>query len=187
MGPARLRRQHQNFVDEYLVDLDAKSAAIRAGYAPRSAHANSYKLLRRPDIAAAVEQALAARKDKARLTGDRVLQEYGRMAFANMRDFADWGPDGITWHPKRVLSEEDGAAISELQGNADNSKIAKLKLYDKKAALDALARHLGLFDPKARMSKPDQTIDGRDARAVLRERLLRLAGKGGKGNGSGEN
>jgi phage terminase small subunit len=187
MAPIRLRRQYQRFVDEYLLDLDAKNAAIRAGYGERNAHANSYRLLRRPDIAAAVEQALAARQAKTRLTGDRVLAEYGRMAFANMRDFAEWGPHGITWRPNKLLAEEEGAAIAELQGNADNSKIAKLKLYDKKAALDALARHLGLFDPKARMSKPDQTIDGREAREVLRERLLRLARRGGNGNGSGAN
>lgn len=184
MAPVRLRRQHQRFVDEYLVDLDAKSAAIRAGYGERNAHANSYRLLRRPDIAAAVEQALAARKEKTRITGDRVLEEYGRMAFANMRDYVDWGPEGITLRAKGELSEVKTAAIAEIQPATGNGKVGKLKLYDKKAALDALARHLGLFDPKARMTKADQTIDGRDARAVLRERLLRLARKGGNGNGS---
>ncbi len=77
---------------------------------------------------------------------------------------------------KEKLSDADAGAIHEVQ---PNGKGAKLKLYDKQAALDRLARHLGLFDPHARLSPQDQTVDGKAARDELRERLMRHFKKAG--------
>lgn len=177
MKKARLSPRHQRFVEEYLIDLNAAEAAVRAGYAGRDAKHYGSWLLRRPRIAATLEQALAAREEKTRLTGERVLQEYGRMAFADIRNFADWGPGGITLREKSELSDADAAAIADIQPSGSNGKGGRIKLYDKKAALDALARHLGLFDPKARLGKPDRSVEGDEARRVLRERILKLMGK----------
>jgi len=172
--PRRLKPRHQRFVEEYLLDLDAKNAAIRAGYATRSAHANSFRLLRQPDIAAAVEKELASRQEQIRITSDRVALEYARIAFANMKDFMDWGPNGQQLRPKDSLSDADAAAISDIQPTASGGKV---KLYDKQAALNALARHLGMFDSKSRIGEKDRTINGRDAREVLRERVMKLVKK----------
>jgi len=60
-----------------------------------------------------------------------------------------------------------------VQPNGKDGKGGRLKLYDKKAALDSLARHLGLFDAHRRLGPTDQTVDGKAARAELRERLMR--------------
>jgi phage terminase small subunit len=179
MSKDRLTPRHQRFVAQYLIDLNGSQAAIRAGYAPRSAARYGVKLLRHPGIAAAVSQELAAREEKARITGDRVLQEYGRMAFANMRDFADWGRNGVTLREQSDLSEADAAAVAEILPSDANGKGGKIKLYDKKAALDALARHLGLFDPRSQLGKEDRTAGGKDARKELRERIQKLMRKGG--------
>jgi len=171
----RLKPRHRQFVIEYMKDLNATQAAIRAGYKTTNADAHSYRLLRRPDIAAALDQQLEARKAATRLMSTRVLMEYMRIAFANMRDFADWGPDGLVLREKGATDDAKTAAISEIVPAA-NGKGTKLKLYDKKAALDALARHLGLFDATASLGE-DRTVNGRDSREVLRERLFRLLGK----------
>jgi hypothetical protein len=101
------------------------------------------------------------------------------MAFANMRDFADWGAKGLILREKSELSEADAAAVAEILPSDSNGKGGKIKLYDKKAALDALARHLGLFDPSARLGKHDQTVNGKDARQELRDRIQKLLRKGG--------
>ena len=175
VAKGRLTPCHRRFVEEYLVDLNAMQAASRAGYAGKGGG----MLLRRPAIAAAIEQAFSAREEKARITSDRVLQEYGRMAFANMRDFADWGPSGVTLRPKSDLSEADAAAVAEIVPSGSNGKGGRIKLYDKKAALDALARHLGLFDPKARLGNQDRSAAGDEARRVLRERILKLMKRSG--------
>ncbi len=174
---ATLRPRHQRFVTEYLKDLNATQAAIRAGYTARNADAHSYRLLRRPDIAAALERHLETRKANRRHMAVRVLMEYMSIAFANMRDFADWGPEGMTLRAKETLGDAEAAAIAEVVPNGKNGRGGKLRLYDKKAALDALARHLGLFDPNHSLGE-DKTVDGRDSREVLRERLFRILGKG---------
>ena len=172
-----MKKRYREFVAAYLIDLDAVKAAIRAGYSERNAHSNSFRLLRIPEIAAAVEEGLAARRENTRATADRVLEEYGRIAFADIRHFADWTEDGVlSLAAKEKLSDADAGAIHEVQ---PNGKGAKLKLYDKQAALDRLARHLGLFDPHARLSPQDQTVDGKAARDELRERLMRHFKKAG--------
>jgi len=183
---ASLTLRQQRFVAEYPVDLDAKAAAIRAGYVPGKAQATGAALLRMPAIAEAIEKALAMRKDQTRVTADRVIEEYARIAFADIRHFLDWGPNGeVTLRPRETLSEWDAGAIADIEPPGGNGKGARLKLHDKKAALDALARHLGLFDPRARAASADLAIDGKDPRDVLRERLLRLVKKDGNGQADG--
>lgn len=173
----RLAPRHRRFVDEYLVDLNAKDAAIRAGYTPARASAVAARLLRRPAIAAAIDKARALRSQGMSVTADRVLEEYARIAFADFRNLFDWGPQGVTLRPKEMLSDVDAAAIASIELPATNGRGGKLRLHDKKAALDKLARHLGLFDPKARDVAAVPTIDGQDPRDVLRERLMRLVKK----------
>ncbi len=177
MSTDRLTSKQRRFITEYLIDLCGAQAAIRAGYSPRSADGQSRWLLRRPAIAAAVKQELAKREERARITGDRVLVEYSRMAFANMRDFAEWGPQGVTLRPQGDLSEAEAAAVAEIKLSGSNGTGGGIKLYDKKAALDALARHLGLFDPAARLAQEDQTVEGQEAKKELRDRIMRLMGK----------
>jgi phage terminase small subunit len=176
--------RQRKFLVEYLKDFDATNAAIRAGYTKTSAYANSYKLLRRPDIAAAVEAALAERAKRIGATADRVIEEYARIAFADIRRLFDWDEDGRNLRVKRGLGADEAATIRDVEKSADGT--VRLRLYDKKASLDALAKHLGLFHPNAAMGGTDRTVAGRDARDILRERLARLAqnGAGKKTNGA---
>jgi phage terminase small subunit len=134
----RLNKRHRKFLAEYLVDLNATQAAIRAGYQARNADAHSYRLLRRPDIAAALEQALATRRDTMQVTAERVLLEYARIGFSDIRRVADWGPEGMIFRSKEMLDDHAAAAIAEIVPSSNGKASGKIKLYDKKAALDAL-------------------------------------------------
>lgn len=71
---AKLTAKQQMFVKEYLIDLNATQAAIRAGYAPKRADAIGYENLRKPEIAAAVEEAVKARSEKLSVTAEDVVQ-----------------------------------------------------------------------------------------------------------------
>jgi len=62
------------FVREYLVDLNATQAAIRAGYSLRWANSNSCKVLHSPQVAAAVREAVRARAEKLQLSGEEILR-----------------------------------------------------------------------------------------------------------------
>lgn len=74
MSRGQLTPKQEAFVHEYLVDLNATQAAIRAGYSPRTARAQGHRLLTDADIAAAIEAAQAERSERLRLTADDVLR-----------------------------------------------------------------------------------------------------------------
>jgi hypothetical protein len=118
---------------------------------------------------------LVLRAARLGITPERILQEYARIAFADLRRIADWGPKGLVPKSLETLSEEDAAAISEIVSGAAGYRI---KLYDKKAALDAIARHLGMFVRAT--PRPEDVSDtvAEDAREVLARRLARLAAGG---------
>ena len=77
------------FVTEYTVDCNAKQAAIRAGYAPRSAEGTTSRMLRNAKVSAAVAKAQAARFQKVELTAESILREAGALAFSNLQDLVD--------------------------------------------------------------------------------------------------
>jgi phage terminase small subunit len=162
------------FAKEYLIDLNGKAAAIRAGYKETTADKVACGLLKKPEIAALVGQGIERRAEKKRVTADRVMEELGRVAFADIRRFIDWGPEGVKLRHKSVLDDEDAAAIADVEGKGGNGKIGRLKLYDKLAALNALARHLGMIGGKTALGASDYSNDGQQARAELRARLMRI-------------
>ena len=80
-GVMALTKKQQLFVEEYLKDLNATQAAIRAGYSAKTAYAIAEKLLRKAEIKQAIQEAMKARSDRTEITQDRVLQELARLAF----------------------------------------------------------------------------------------------------------
>ena len=120
-----------------------------------------------------------ARAARLGITADRVLVEYARIAFADLRHVVEWGPEGLVLKPPAALSEADAAAISEIAGGSAAGTY-RVRFYDKKAALDAIARYLGLFPAAARRREKDAPADpAEDAREVLARRLARLAAEDG--------
>jgi phage terminase small subunit len=174
-----LTPKRRAFIDEYLIDFNATQAAIRAGYKEKSAHTVGSRMLGMPPVKAALEAAIAARAERTRATADRVIAEYARLAFADMRRYVEWGPDGVKLRPHWELSADDAAAVVEIVPVGAEGK-ARIKLYDKRPALDALARHLGLFD--SRWPGQERVPYGSDirtaaqtrARAALKERIEKI-------------
>ena len=163
------------FVAEYLVDLNAKQAAIRAGYAKGSAADRGWELLHRcPPVMARLEEAMAERAQRTQIGADRVLKEIARIAFADIRNYLTEGENKtLVVRPLAQLSEDDVAALAEIQAEGEERILRRIKLHDKRAALELLARCLGLFGKGRR--EPAPALSGEDARRILRERLMRYA------------
>ena len=70
-----MNAKQQRFVEEYLIDLNATQAAIRAGYAKRSAEVAGCRLLRNDKIAAAIDKARAKQAEKAEISAQWVLDQ----------------------------------------------------------------------------------------------------------------
>ena len=160
----KLTPKQKRFVDEYLIDLNATQAAIRAGYSPKTANEQGARLLANVSIAQTIQKAMQDREQRTEITQDRVLQEYARLAFYDPRKL--FQPDG-TPKPIEALDDDTAAALAglevreEFEGAGENRAFVgytkKYKLANKLGALDCLAKHLGLFEPKEEDSE-EETI-----------------------------
>lgn len=144
--------KQSRFVAEYLIDLNATQAAIRAGYSKRTARFMAAENLAKPYIAAEVKQAMAERAARTEITADRVLKELAKLAFFDIRKA--FNPDG-SLKPLDEMDDETAASIAGLEvtelsdadGNAAG-RVKKIKIADKRAALVDIGRHLGMWNDK---------------------------------------
>ncbi len=86
----KLTAKQRLFVDEYLVDLNATQAAIRAGYSANSAASIGEENLRKPEIMAAIDAAMDARAARTQITQDRVVEELAAIGFSRITDAVSW-------------------------------------------------------------------------------------------------
>lgn len=151
-----LSNKDQRFADEYLVDLDPYRAAIEAGYSETMARTKAYcwvsnsKSNTKPHVFAYIQQKIAERSKRTEIDQDRVLQEYARLAFLDARKFFDENGNLRNIHE---LDDDTAAALSGLEITTEKDKngkelsyTKKIKLSDKRGALDSVARHLGMFE-----------------------------------------
>src|SRR5579864_6292230 len=162
-----MRERHRRFVLEYIIDLNGRAAAKRAGYAPGKAASRASELLHRADVQEMLRVELAAREERTRVSGDRVVREYARIAFIDPARVARWGPDGVTLADSGRMSEDDRAAVKAISvGGRKGARAQRFELHDKLAALDALGRFTGIFTrgKGGRNALPEHLVNGRDAR-----------------------
>src|SRR3954449_4422091 len=101
------------FVEQYLVDLNATQAAIRAGYSAATANQIGARLLANVKVAAAIAEARAARSRRTEVTQDRVVLELARVAFGDPRRVMSWGQGGVRLRPSAELADEEAAIVAE--------------------------------------------------------------------------
>lgn len=151
---SKLRPKQQRFVEEYLADLNATKAAIRAGYSPRTARQVGYENLTKPDIAEAVCEAKITRSNRTEITQDRVLEELARIAFANFGDYLKVEENGTLMLDLAGVDDEAMGAIAEVtqdtlinasKDEAVSVRRTRLKTHPKLQALRLLAEHLGMI------------------------------------------
>jgi len=85
---AELTPKQKRFVNEYLIDLNATQAAIRAGYSKKNAGKIGPELLGKTRIKVAIDKAIKAREERTKVTQDKVVKELAKLAFSNMKEFA---------------------------------------------------------------------------------------------------
>lgn len=146
---AKLNRKQQLFVDEYLIDLNATQAAIRAGYSVHTAKEIGCENLSKPNIQEAIAKAMAERSKRTGVNQDRVVLELAKMAFVNIADVVDVKTGAV----KENATEEDLACIQSIkykksEGASGTTIEREVKLADKKQNLELLGRHLGMWKDK---------------------------------------
>ena len=142
----KLTYKQQCFCEEYLIDLNATQAAIRAGYSAKSASNISSELLAKEAITENINRAMAIRSRRTGVNADRVIQELAKVAFLNPTDLVDFNRAMLL----ADVSSSDTAAIAsvkvkEVSGDDIDSIEREIKFCDKLKALELLGKHLGMF------------------------------------------
>lgn len=163
----KLTAKQEKFCNEYLVDLNATQAAIRAGYSEKTATAIGAENLTKPYITDFIQIRLKEIQQETGITQKRVLEEYAKIAFSDIRKLFDENnllvdikgiPDDIAACLYSV--EVDQLWGSSMDGKVQIGETKKVKVWNKINALDSLARHLGMFEKDNEQSKPVVHISG---------------------------
>lgn len=149
----RLTDRQKAFCDEYLIDLNATQAALRAGYSPKGAQRMAVRNMQNPLVQEYLNERREARSKRTQITQDFVLGELMKIATANGTDFASVGKGNrVRLTPTEELPPEKRAAVASVKKGRDGMEI---KTYDKLRALELLGKHLGMFDAKSRREETD--------------------------------
>lgn len=141
-----LVKKRERFVEEYLIDLNATQAAIRAGYSAKTAYSIGHELMKIPEVRARIDKAMAERSKRTGINADRVLRELGKIAFVNATDVIDMSDATV----KNDAERDDTAAIASVKvkvipGENGDGVEREIRLADKLKALELCGKHLGMF------------------------------------------
>jgi phage terminase small subunit len=150
----KLNDKQELFCQEYLIDLNATQAAIRAGYSFATARSQGQRLLTIVDVQARISELNKSRLEATGISQKRVLEEYAKIAFFDIREIFD--VDGGLINIKQLDANNAGAIASiksseEWGEDAEGNRIVtgtlkEVKVFDKIRALQDLGKHLGLFE-----------------------------------------
>lgn len=145
-----MTQKQKRFIEEYLIDLNATQAAIRAGYSPDTAYSIGQENLKKPEISARIDRAMAERSKRTGVNAERVIQELAKIAFVNATEVID--PKTAT--VKEDALPEDTAAIQSVKVKTfgEDGLEREIKMGDKIKALELLGKHLGMFKDKIELS-----------------------------------
>lgn len=145
---AKLTPKQSRFVDEYLIDLNATQAAIRAGYRDSSI---GRQLITKNNVSEAIKQRMEKRSERTQLTADDVVLQLARMGMSDVRKL--FTPDGRL---KAVhdLDDDTAAAVQSIEvvtkvapgqdGEAPEVEyLHKIKMIDKIKPLELIGKHMG--------------------------------------------
>lgn len=160
----QLNKKQKRFVEEYLIDLNATQAAIRAGYKKSEyTDTNANKLLENTRVAEEIEKAMAERSRRTGINQDRVLQEIAKLAFVNIADVVDVKTGAV----KAGATKDDLACIQSIKYKTSETSNGfsverEVKIADKKANLELLGRHLGMWKDKVEIESVLPVFGGED-------------------------
>ena len=183
-----LTDKQKRFCEEYLIDLNATQAAIRAGYSPKTAEQTASRLLRNVKVQEYIAKRQKELSRSTEITQERVIKELALIAFSNNADYAhvvekkmqvEAGGALVDGNPvmyrtvepvlTEELTEEQKRALAVIKKGRDGLEV---KSCDKVKALELLGKHLGIFTDKIEANVNDTT------RSELQELLAQRKARG---------
>jgi len=171
-----LNEKQERFVQEYLLDLNATQAAIRAGYSAKTAKQQGARLLTHADVQARLQGQISARSEKTGIDAEWLLRRLAMEADADLADLYDdagklkpvreWP---LIWRQGLVAGVE---TVREGSGD-DASFVDKIKISDRIKRLELIGRHIGVQAFKDKL-EVDATADLKKIWADMNAREAQL-------------
>lgn len=141
----KLNAKQKRFCEEYIKDLNASQAFIRAGYSSKNANVNSAILMAKNSIKNYISHLQEKLRAKNEDLVQKVLDEFANIAFANAQDFVN-GNNSIL--ELKHMDKSKTAAVSKIKTvlKENGDIVSEIGFHSKPQALEALGRHLGLFE-----------------------------------------
>ncbi len=167
-----LTPKQRRFCYEYMIDLNATQAAIRAGYTPRSASVTAARMLAKANISNEIniqKQSIAARND---ITVDYLIQNLKSIVDADIKDYFE--PEGESGQENFTLRKgrsKNIKRISLAQGSVS------IEMYSRLDALVQLGRHIGFFNDEQTTEKQILAIltKAHESNGITEDHLEKIA------------
>jgi phage terminase small subunit len=165
---ADLTPKQQRFVDEYLIDLNATQAALRAGYSARTAEKIGSENLRKPEVKAAIDRAQSNRAEQTQINAAWVLTRLAAEATADVADLYDddgnilpvkewpliWRQGLVAGIETETLRPRGSKGTGQWRGKSqdvhdeeeaeEETVVTKIKLSDRVRRLELIGKHIGV-------------------------------------------
>ena len=158
----KLTDKQSRFIDEYLIDLNATQAAIRAGYSEKTAQEIGAQNLSKLIISEEIQKRMQKRSESTEITAERVLKEYAKIAFTNLPGIVNFNKGMMSIEDFQNLNEDQKACIKKFKcktvvsmtesGDEVPVEMVEVELHDKQNALGMIGKHLGMFTEKVEHS-----------------------------------
>lgn len=143
-----LNERQKRFCDEYMIDLNATQAAIRAGYSVKTANEQGARLLTNVSVQGEIQRLQAEISRRTGISQDRVIRELAKVAFLN--------PMNLVTAEGRIkesatpddLSCIEGVKYKRSDSDTGFSEEREIKIASKLKALELLGKHLGMFNDR---------------------------------------
>lgn len=145
--------KQKRFVQEYLVDMNATQAYIRAGYKAKDADSAGPRLLGNVRIRAAIDKALAKRNERIGISAERNLEELSCLAYFDPGDVFDFSGDQVTLKPGHQIPERARRAIASIKLKPNGT--TEVRFWDKSSNIDKAMKYCGQLKDKVELTGKD--------------------------------
>jgi phage terminase small subunit len=144
------------FVEEYLVDLNAAAAYLRAGYRGDKDGALAGRLIRKDQIRRAIDVAMAERSQRTQMEADEVLTSLTKIARFDIRSIFDHRGNLKPIHewPEEAAVAAAGVEVVMRRRGSGTERVQKVRIIEKVRALELLGKHLGILKDHIEVSQP---------------------------------
>lgn len=141
----KLTPKQAMFAHQYLIDLNGKQAAIRAGYSEKTAEFQASNLLRLIKVQKLITELQAKSREHCDITKEEVLRELSAILRANIKDYLSFDGTKIKFKSFDELSDRQMKAIESIKETRNGIEI---KLHGKSWSIDRICKILGFDMPQ---------------------------------------